>query len=144
MGKRIPDSRNSFLALRRYAIAPCDFIDLRHALTLPPTTLRHKYPYCYPIVGGRKIEHLKGNIEALSIKLSPEEIEEIEDAAPFDVGFPMNFLFMGMKTPSGKGNDIFLTNMAAYVYRRIRGSLVSETVMRVSDAMVALHAASST
>ena len=75
----------------------------------------HKYPYCYPIVGGRKIEHLKGNIEALSIKLSPEEIEEIEDAAPFDVGFPMNFLFMGMKTPSGKGNDIFLTNMATHI-----------------------------
>ena len=31
-----------------------------------------------------------------------------------------------------------------YVYRWVKGSPVSETVMRVSDAMVALHAASST
>lgn len=53
----------------------------------------HKSPYVFPIVGGRKIEHLKGNIEALKLKLTKEEIAEIEDAAPFDVGFPMNFYF---------------------------------------------------
>jgi Aldo/keto reductase family len=53
----------------------------------------HKAPYVFPIVGGRKIEHLKGNIEALSLELSDEEIQEIDNAAPFDVGFPMNFLF---------------------------------------------------
>lgn len=53
----------------------------------------HKAPYVYPIVGGRKVEHLKGNIEALKLKLTDEEIEEIEGAVPFDVGFPMNFLF---------------------------------------------------
>ncbi|EOD50788.1 putative norsolorinic acid reductase protein [Neofusicoccum parvum UCRNP2] len=53
----------------------------------------HKSPYVFPIVGGRKVEHLKGNIEALSVELSPDEIAEIEAAEPFDVGFPMNFLF---------------------------------------------------
>lgn len=55
--------------------------------------IRSKYPYVYPIIGGRKLEHLKGNIEALAIDLSDEEVDEIESAAEFDVGFPMNFLF---------------------------------------------------
>ncbi|KAK3109231.1 hypothetical protein LTR53_017741 [Teratosphaeriaceae sp. CCFEE 6253] len=53
----------------------------------------HKAPYVFPIVGGRKVEHLKGNIEALSVKLTQEEIDEIEDAEPFDIGFPLSFLY---------------------------------------------------
>lgn len=53
----------------------------------------HKAPYVYPIVGGRKVEHLKGNIEALGVELSQEEIDGIEDAEPFDVGFPLGFLY---------------------------------------------------
>lgn len=53
----------------------------------------HKAPYVFPIVGGRKVEHLKGNIDALSIDLSEDEIDEIEAVEPFDVGWPMNFLF---------------------------------------------------
>lgn len=52
----------------------------------------HKAPYVHPIVGGRKIEHLKGNIEALKIKLSKEDMDEIEGAIPFDIGFPSNFV----------------------------------------------------
>ncbi|KAH7394881.1 NADP-dependent oxidoreductase domain-containing protein [Phaeosphaeria sp. MPI-PUGE-AT-0046c] len=55
--------------------------------------IRAKYPYVYPIVGGRKIEHLKGNIEALGIELSEDEVDEIDGAADFEIGFPMNFLF---------------------------------------------------
>ena len=61
----------------------------------------HKYPYVFPIVGGRKLEHLKGNIEALRIELTDEEVYEIENAAPFDSGFPMNMLF-GFHDPSFK------------------------------------------
>ncbi|KAL8845379.1 MAG: hypothetical protein Q9176_000015 [Flavoplaca citrina] len=53
----------------------------------------HKSPYVYPIVGGRKLEHLKGNIEALGIDLTDEEVDEIDAALPFDVGFPMTMLF---------------------------------------------------
>lgn len=55
--------------------------------------VRHKAPYVYPIVGGRKVEHLKGNIEALSLQLSDEEIDDIDSAINFEVGFPMSFLF---------------------------------------------------
>ncbi|KAF2659161.1 aryl-alcohol dehydrogenase-like protein [Lophiostoma macrostomum CBS 122681] len=53
----------------------------------------HKAPYVFPIVGGRKIEHLKGNIDALSLELSDEEIDEIDGTSDFEVGFPMSFLF---------------------------------------------------
>lgn len=50
----------------------------------------HKAPYTFPIVGGRKVEHLKGNIEALSLKLTEEEIQEIDGAYGFEMGFPHN------------------------------------------------------
>lgn len=53
----------------------------------------HKTPYVFPIVGGRTIEHLKGNIEALKVRLSEEDMEEIEGTLPFDHGFPLSFLF---------------------------------------------------
>ncbi|KAL8751894.1 MAG: hypothetical protein Q9184_005907 [Pyrenodesmia sp. 2 TL-2023] len=52
----------------------------------------HKSPYVFPICGGRKVEHLKGNIEALGLRLTKEDMEEIEGAYPFEMGFPMNFL----------------------------------------------------
>ncbi|KAJ3492254.1 hypothetical protein NLI96_g157 [Meripilus lineatus] len=50
-----------------------------------------KTPYVFPIIGGRKVEHLHANIEALSIALSPEQISYLEGILPFDIGFPINF-----------------------------------------------------
>jgi aryl-alcohol dehydrogenase-like predicted oxidoreductase len=52
----------------------------------------HKAPYVFPIVGCRTVEHLKGNIEALGISLTEDETREIEDAAPFELGFPLNMI----------------------------------------------------
>ncbi|KAH9846135.1 NADP-dependent oxidoreductase domain-containing protein, partial [Lenzites betulinus] len=49
-----------------------------------------KTPYVFPIVGGRKVEHLHANIEALDIALSPEHVKTIEAAVPIDLGFPLN------------------------------------------------------
>ncbi|KAM0713655.1 hypothetical protein Q7P37_010617 [Cladosporium fusiforme] len=54
--------------------------------------IMHKAPYVFPIIGGRKIEHLQSNIEALGVELTDEEVDEIEAAEPFDLGFPANFL----------------------------------------------------
>ena len=51
-----------------------------------------KAPYVFPIVGGRKLDHIKGNIDALNIALDPEDVKEIDDAAPFDLGFPYSFI----------------------------------------------------
>ncbi|KAF7551358.1 hypothetical protein G7Z17_g5059 [Cylindrodendrum hubeiense] len=69
----------------------------------------HKRPYVYPIVGGRKVDHLKGNIEALTLSLSEEDIKEIDDAVKFELGFPHNFL-----TQAGQSNgtqDVWLLKM---------------------------------
>lgn len=66
-------------------------------------------------MGGRKISHLDGSISALSLKLTSEDIDKIDDAYPFDIGSPLNFLFMGQKTPSRKGEDFWLTRMATNI-----------------------------
>lgn len=59
----------------------------------------HQSPYrVFPIVGGMKVEHLRGNIEALSLKLNTEEIVEIEDAYGFDFGFPLTFAKLFLDT----------------------------------------------
>ena len=52
-----------------------------------------KVPYVFPIIGGRTVDHLKGNIEALNLRMTDEDIKEIEGAAPFDLGFPLNFIY---------------------------------------------------
>jgi len=48
----------------------------------------HKEPYLFPIVGGRKVEQLIENIDALSISLTPEQIKRIDGAVPLHKGFP--------------------------------------------------------
>ena len=54
--------------------------------------LLHKTPYVFPLVGGRKVEHLKQNIQALDISLSPEQIHRIDGAKPLDFGFPYSLI----------------------------------------------------
>ncbi|KAA1474160.1 Aldo/keto reductase [Dentipellis sp. KUC8613] len=47
-----------------------------------------KTPYVFPIIGGRKVENLERNIEALTLNLSKEQMQYLESVLPFDVGFP--------------------------------------------------------
>lgn len=75
----------------------------------------HRCANVFPIVGGRKAEHLKGTIDALGIKLTPKDVEEIELATSFDVSFPLNLLFEGQKTPSLKGSNVVMTKLSAYI-----------------------------
>lgn len=51
-----------------------------------------KTPNVFPLVGGRKVHYLHDNIQALSIKLSDKQIEFLENAKSFDIGFPNNFI----------------------------------------------------
>lgn len=48
----------------------------------------HKAPYVFPIIGGRKTEHLHANIQALKIRLSEEQLQYLDSIESFDVGFP--------------------------------------------------------
>lgn len=52
----------------------------------------HKAASVFPIVGGRKVEHLQDNIRALSIKLTDQQIEFLEGVRPFHLGFPHDFI----------------------------------------------------
>ncbi|KAK0455249.1 NADP-dependent oxidoreductase domain-containing protein [Desarmillaria tabescens] len=54
-----------------------------------------KAPYVFPIVGGRKMEHLKANIQALDIRLSKKQIEYLESVVPLDPGFPTSIIRNG-------------------------------------------------
>jgi len=76
----------------------------------------HKAPYVFPICGGRKIEHLKGNIEALGLQLTQEDIEEIETGYPFDIGFPHAMLAGANKMTLGPGDIAFTSRMGFFDY----------------------------
>lgn len=52
------------------------------------TWCMQKFPYVFPTVGGRKVEHLLANLEALDISLSPEQIKFLDGVVPFEKGFP--------------------------------------------------------
>ncbi|KAI5463802.1 NADP-dependent oxidoreductase domain-containing protein [Mariannaea sp. PMI_226] len=73
----------------------------------------HKTPYVFPIVGGRKVEHIKGNIEALTLELSEEDIQEIDNAIEFDLGFPHNILYRPGQ-PNGS-QDVWLLKMGGHI-----------------------------
>ncbi|KFY41043.1 hypothetical protein V494_03233 [Pseudogymnoascus sp. VKM F-4513 (FW-928)] len=47
-----------------------------------------KAPYVFPIIGCRTLAHLEGNIGALEVDLTGEEVKEIEAAKTFDIGYP--------------------------------------------------------
>lgn len=56
-----------------------------------------KAPYVFPVVGGRKVEHLMANVEALKVSLSDEQIKYLESIVPFNPGFPYG-LIVSLKT----------------------------------------------
>lgn len=91
----------------------------RHGDGVPITSVALAYvarkaPYVVPIVGGRKVEHLRGNIEALGLELSDEDVAEIEAAYPFDLGFPLNFLFRGQVPQQAGPEHVFLMNITGH------------------------------
>ncbi|CAI4213535.1 unnamed protein product [Parascedosporium putredinis] len=88
-----------------------------HMLNVALSYVRGKTPYVFPIVGGRKVEHIKGNIEGLDVRLTEEEVREIEASYEFDPGFPHTFLsgtMFGKEEPRGAyaPEDVWLTKWA--------------------------------
>lgn len=78
--------------------------------------LMHKTPYVFPICGGRKVEHLKGNIEALGLRLDDNDMEEIERAYYFDVGFPHNMVSGGPNAPKGPEDHVISKRLGHFDY----------------------------
>lgn len=67
----------------------------------------HKAPYVFPIVGGRKVDYLGQNIEALQLKLDAEDMETIDNAYGFEIGFPHDFLSGGNNMVLGPQDNSF-------------------------------------
>ena len=51
-----------------------------------------KTPYVFPIVGGRKVEQLQENLEALNIHLTEAHIKELDATAAFSPGYPFSII----------------------------------------------------
>ncbi|KAF5337671.1 hypothetical protein D9758_013002 [Tetrapyrgos nigripes] len=69
-----------------------DEVGAKHITSVAIAYVMQKTPYVFPIVGGRKVEHLMANLEALDITLSPEQIKFLESILPFNPGFPHDMI----------------------------------------------------
>ncbi|PSR92155.1 aryl-alcohol dehydrogenase [Coniella lustricola] len=76
----------------------------------------HKTPYLFPIIGGRKVEHLKSNVEALGLELSHEDVEAIEKAYDFDIGFPHSLISSTGQVPRGPQDIGILASLGHFDY----------------------------
>ena len=73
-----------------------------------------KTPYVFPIVGARKVDHIRGVAPAAGISLTEEEVERIKSSYSFDPGFPHTFLsgtLLSNEPPKGAygPSDVWLT-----------------------------------
>lgn len=74
-----------------------------------------KAPYVFPIVGGRKVEHLKDNIKGLDIRLTKEQIKYLESVKKFDLGFPGNLFGEDPKTSGEPSQTIGMFSILDFV-----------------------------
>ena len=86
--ERTPEEKKVCAALEKVAKE----VGTEHITAVAIAFVMQKTPYVFPIVGGRKVEHLMANIEALKISLSDEQIKYLESILPFDLGFPLSMI----------------------------------------------------
>ena len=82
--ERTPEERAVCLVLEKIA----QEVGAKNITAVAIAYIMHKAPHVFPIVGGRKVEHLMANVEALSIRLTDAHLKAIEDAKPFEMGYP--------------------------------------------------------
>ncbi|KAF8190174.1 NADP-dependent oxidoreductase domain-containing protein [Pholiota molesta] len=63
-------------------------IGAKHITSVAIAYIMHKATHVFPILGGRKVEHLLANLEALDLSLTPEHIKYIESVTVFEPGWP--------------------------------------------------------
>ncbi|CAK5284648.1 unnamed protein product [Mycena citricolor] len=91
--ERNEDERKMSAALEKVA----GEVGTKHITSVAIAYLMQKLPYVFPIIGGRKVEHLLANVEALDVVLTPEHIAYLESILPFDPGFPNFMIGDGLK-----------------------------------------------
>ena len=85
---RTEDEKKMSAALEKVARE----VGTEHITAVAIAYVMQKTPYVFPIIGGRKVEHLMANIEALKVSLSDEQIQYLESILPFDPGFPTGLI----------------------------------------------------
>ena len=84
--ERTPEERKVCQALEKVA----QEVGTKSITAVAIAYVMQKTPFVFPIIGGRKVEHMLANLEALEIVLTAEQVEYLEKAVPFDKGFPYN------------------------------------------------------
>ncbi|BCS24397.1 putative aryl-alcohol dehydrogenase Aad14 [Aspergillus puulaauensis] len=74
-----------------------------------------KAPYVFPVVGGRKIEHLQDNIRALDIRLTQAQIDYLESVKPLSAGYPADYIGPDPKVTGKAGGVLATTGPMAFV-----------------------------
>ncbi|OBZ68835.1 Aryl-alcohol dehydrogenase [NADP(+)] [Grifola frondosa] len=86
--ERTEDERKVCKALEEVAMQ----VGAKNIQAVAVAYVMQKTPYVFPIIGGRKIEQLQANIEALDVALSPEQVRYLENVLSFEPGFPHNII----------------------------------------------------
>ncbi|OJJ02650.1 hypothetical protein ASPVEDRAFT_42154 [Aspergillus versicolor CBS 583.65] len=74
-----------------------------------------KAPYVFPVIGGRKIEHLQDNIRALDIRLTQAQIDLLESVKPLNAGYPADYIGPDPKITGKAGGVLATTGPMAFV-----------------------------
>ena len=84
--KRTAEERKVCLELEKIA----DEVGAKSITSVAIAWIMQKAPYVFPIVGGRKVEQLHQNLEALDIYLTDEQIQRLDNVVPLNKGSPFN------------------------------------------------------
>ncbi|KAJ7173643.1 Aldo/keto reductase, partial [Mycena filopes] len=103
--ERTEEQRNMVQALEKVAAE----VGAKSVHAVAIAYVMQKVPYCFPVIGGRKIENMLSNIEALDISLSDAQITYLESIVPFDPGFPHTMI------GDGKEYNWIMKNAAVFV-----------------------------
>ena len=104
-----------------------------HTCLVAIAYVMQKTPHVFPIIGGRKVEHLHANIAALDVSLTDEHIKKIEASSPFDKGM-MYTLFVRRACSPGF-RTLFLTATLTLPYRVMGRSMGPSIAMRVTSTV---------
>ncbi|KAJ3504661.1 hypothetical protein NLJ89_g7821 [Agrocybe chaxingu] len=67
-------------------------VGAKHINSIAIAYLLQKTTYVFPILGGRKVEHLLANLESLEISLSDEQMKFLESIVHFEPGYPHHII----------------------------------------------------
>jgi diketogulonate reductase-like aldo/keto reductase len=55
--------------------------------------LQYQYRQVIPILGARKLDQLKDNLTCVQFELNDSQLQRLNDASKFELGFPYNMLW---------------------------------------------------